>query len=406
MAIAYVNRTATVHGGGGTQESSAVFSATTGNLLVVFTFVYPNTIAVSSVTDTAGNTYQSTGLYQADGGCRFEVWYAQNIAGNASNQVTVHWASATTGAGLIVAQYSGVATAGAYDTGSKQMAYGTTSLTTAAFNPTVADGLIIAWCWQESGGDVNWTAGAGYTSRATNPDEAFFQDKLAGTTGSQTTSFTWDLVSSGMANIVSCFKPAAAAPSPYAGPAMDASWPVYAARVNGTGSSLAVATPVTAGTDRLIYATLTWNTRSPFPTIAPTVSGLGLTWTKIISNSSGVLGAELWAAWASGSLGTGTVTANFGSSVTLDALLTVYARSGTASGAAGVANCFGVINKRTSNTGSTTAESVNLSVQASSGAVYMINDGQDGVGISPLANTVIDAQSHSVVSQASGSLTT
>jgi hypothetical protein len=71
---------------------------------------------VSSIADTAGNTYSYTGRY-TDSDATIEIWFAQNITGNASNVVTATLSGAATERRISVTQYSGCATSSIQDTG-------------------------------------------------------------------------------------------------------------------------------------------------------------------------------------------------------------------------------------------------------------------------------------------------
>ena len=87
-----------------TQATSA-FAATAGNHIAVIS----RGGAVTSVVDTAGNTYVKAGG-DADG--VQELWYAENILGNASNVVTVNFAAATAYRDVTAIQHSGLRTSG------------------------------------------------------------------------------------------------------------------------------------------------------------------------------------------------------------------------------------------------------------------------------------------------------
>src|SRR6266542_3306955 len=89
-AIAFVNSTVGYNFTGGTTITCTAANHATGNLVVVGVHTLTSTDAVSTVTDTAGNSYQRAGtkVSSAAGGSG-EIWYATNVTGNASNVVTV-----------------------------------------------------------------------------------------------------------------------------------------------------------------------------------------------------------------------------------------------------------------------------------------------------------------------------
>lgn len=146
MAIAYVNGSNGSHTSGTTITLSAL-SATTGNCIVISTAATHGTAAnrsVSSISDTAGNTYASLGTTYTSGTSRIELWAAFNITGNASNVVTVTFGGTPTDAWACRAQFSGVATTSANDTGfapagnsDATTPYTSTAATTAADNEWV-----------------------------------------------------------------------------------------------------------------------------------------------------------------------------------------------------------------------------------------------------------------------------
>lgn len=127
--------------------ASAAASHTTGNTLVVGIYAYNNnsaTASVSSVTDTAGNTYVQRGEY-AYGYNILSIWIADDITGHASNVVTVTFpASAYAFRHIAVLQYSGSPGA---DTGfsvsgiSDTTSPATTNAGTVAANDSLVIGL-------------------------------------------------------------------------------------------------------------------------------------------------------------------------------------------------------------------------------------------------------------------------
>jgi hypothetical protein len=79
--------------------------------LVVGVAHYGGTI--SSVTDTAGNTWSEAILRSHPSSDRASIWYAKNCAGGA-NTVTVNFSGNTYG-GIAIAEYSGCDTAAPLD---------------------------------------------------------------------------------------------------------------------------------------------------------------------------------------------------------------------------------------------------------------------------------------------------
>lgn len=118
MAIAFVNANSASGDSGSTTLALPAINAVAGNAIVVS--AYNTTGAarqiVSSVTDTAGNTYAQI-LDAITGVVGKELWLAQNINGHATNVVTITFAGSASYRRGCVMQLSGVATSGAHDTG-------------------------------------------------------------------------------------------------------------------------------------------------------------------------------------------------------------------------------------------------------------------------------------------------
>jgi hypothetical protein len=160
MAFARVNSSAKFEGGSSTTIASAATSLTTGNLIVVQFRVVGT---VSTVTDTAGNTYV---LGQAGptavSGTKFESWYCLNATGHASNVVTVTFTGSVSNRGLITAQWS--QPVGAYFLASSaKLDVTTSSVTIELLRGTATDGLFLALGNVEATA-TTWTAGSGMTT--------------------------------------------------------------------------------------------------------------------------------------------------------------------------------------------------------------------------------------------------
>lgn len=112
-----VNTSATSNWGGNSQttQASNAQAVTAGNTLIVFAGADAGANAVTSVVDTAGNTYTKIDHCVLGGSYRGEVWYAKNVTGHASNIVTVTWAAAVWYRTLEVLQYTGLSATTPYD---------------------------------------------------------------------------------------------------------------------------------------------------------------------------------------------------------------------------------------------------------------------------------------------------
>lgn len=161
MTIAVVNTAkAVIAGSAGNSQSTNTFSATTGNHITVFVrSVTTNT--VSSVTDTAGNTYtvRSTGP-------NFDpsIWCytAENITGHASNQVTVTISGVITFWWVYAVQCSGLATSSATDIASSaKTGTGVTDLVSNSFSTAQAEEIVLVAASQNA--LTNYTVGTDFT---------------------------------------------------------------------------------------------------------------------------------------------------------------------------------------------------------------------------------------------------
>lgn len=84
---------------------ATAFVATAGNLLVAA--FWPDNGSVSSVADTAGNTWH---VATTGGGQQWAIYYAYNCLGHAANVVTATLSGATVSRAFMVRQFSGVPT--------------------------------------------------------------------------------------------------------------------------------------------------------------------------------------------------------------------------------------------------------------------------------------------------------
>ena len=184
-AIAYVN--GSVFNGSGSNVSTmatAALNVTTGNLIVVTVSMNVSNDTVTSVNDTAGNTYhQATGCYIGGNGGS-DIWYAYNVTGNASNVVTVVIGSAGNYGAVTQLQYSGAGTTSAvFQTcGNGSTTSGTA--TSSSFNPSIANGVNVVNEYVQ--GSTTITQNGGYTARNTGWATA---DLYPASSGAQTASY-------------------------------------------------------------------------------------------------------------------------------------------------------------------------------------------------------------------------
>ena len=88
-----------------TSKALSAFSVTTGRKVVVAVALDDTTKSVTSITDTAGNTYVSVGAINGTG-VRTEIWRSTTTASNGTNVVTINVSGACNIAGA-AEEYSG-----------------------------------------------------------------------------------------------------------------------------------------------------------------------------------------------------------------------------------------------------------------------------------------------------------
>src|SRR5687767_4435010 len=136
MAVVRVT-TAKIEPADSAQASIATngFAATGGNLIVVLVRCGSNGL-VSSITDTAGNTYveaiSSTGQDP-----KIFIYYAKNISGHASNVVTVNFSPSAEFSWAYAIQYSGLDLPSPQDAIDVKTGTGVTDLVSDPFSTTV-----------------------------------------------------------------------------------------------------------------------------------------------------------------------------------------------------------------------------------------------------------------------------
>jgi len=131
--IAYVsNSLTTVGDASATTCATPSQSVTAGNLLVCHVQFEGAVTTVSSIADTAGNTFsQLTMQSHANNDLRGLLVYVSNCAGNAANVVTFTLAASRPFRKCACIQYSGVQASGALDTSINGTGTGTSATTSA-----------------------------------------------------------------------------------------------------------------------------------------------------------------------------------------------------------------------------------------------------------------------------------
>src|SRR4029453_18117894 len=130
-------------GGAGTATlTTAATSLTAGNTLIVAIGaqdIAADSAAVPAVIDTAGNTYTKVDYAYQSTDFRVELWYAKNVTGHASNQVTITFTGNVQYRGAVATQYAGLDLTAPLDTSAKNTQASGSGITTGTLTTTVAN---------------------------------------------------------------------------------------------------------------------------------------------------------------------------------------------------------------------------------------------------------------------------
>lgn len=185
MAWAFVQANGTGESGSDANVAHAYGSDNTaGNLLVLAVAWNPTATAISSVTDSAGNTWTQVATNSpvdvSSGTFGLAMYYAMNCAAGA-NTVTVTWGSAVAAKVLICGEWNGIATASAFDVSVGQPLTdpgggpdAVTSGTSAGATSQANDLIVTVGLFRAVGS--TWSAGSAGTLRGPTVTEGSFYD--------------------------------------------------------------------------------------------------------------------------------------------------------------------------------------------------------------------------------------
>ena len=155
-----------------------------GDLNVVAVGWNDASATVASVTDSAGNSYQVAvpqGQSPGPNISRQAIYYAKNIAGSASNTITVTFSQAAVFPDIRIMEYANVDKTNPFDGGASAGGTGSTADSGAAITTSASDLLVGAGMTN----GVFSGAGSGYTTRMiTSPDGDIAEDRVVSATGS------------------------------------------------------------------------------------------------------------------------------------------------------------------------------------------------------------------------------
>lgn len=183
---------------GGTYTASAssttisMGNVTQGNMILVV--VCSNTQAVTTITDTLGNTYSL--VDKQSSGADMELWYAPNITGGATPTITVKVVSASA-ISCLAREYSGPRISNPLD--QHVAAHGTSAnLDSGASKVTDTPyQLVIGWGGIQAG-NPTYTAGGSFGNLSTQQGvsqsiSCAIEDQIVTTTGTQDATMTSSL---------------------------------------------------------------------------------------------------------------------------------------------------------------------------------------------------------------------
>lgn len=140
-------------GSGVTSLALSAYNQPAGELIVVSANTYDNAtgVTVTSVTDTAGNTYLpvlSGSGYPNTAGRNGNFWYCENCVANAANVISVNYSAATTFCSIAAWHVTDGLTASSLDTTwANHMTVNSTSAPTSAITTAQANEAIFIMAW-------------------------------------------------------------------------------------------------------------------------------------------------------------------------------------------------------------------------------------------------------------------
>ena len=146
------------------------------------------TSTVTSVVDSAGNTYRLAVPKASGNGVSQAIWYANNIkaATAGANTVTVTFSASTPFVDIRALEYSGLDPVNPFDVGASASG-NSTSANSGTVTTTAANELIFG---AGITGGVFSAAGPGFTSRIITTDGDIAQDRIVTTAGSYSATAT------------------------------------------------------------------------------------------------------------------------------------------------------------------------------------------------------------------------
>ncbi|PYU17714.1 MAG: hypothetical protein DMG29_00330, partial [Acidobacteria bacterium] len=221
---------------------------TTGDTLLVGVETN-NDVAISSITDTQGNTYVRDAAF-AGAPNRLSIWRASNITGGAVPVVTINFVAKET-ATAVVAEYNGIASVSPFDQTASNNQFGATSYTSGTTPATTqATELVFGVHMNRSTNLGTWTPAGGFTTvleqdNATSKHQFQVQDQFVTTTGAFASTGTHSTAVT-ITSLVATYKVGAAVAPPPPPPPAPVAPTVTAQSPTPNATGVAANTTVTA----------------------------------------------------------------------------------------------------------------------------------------------------------------
>src|SRR5437899_1031168 len=167
-------------------------NTTTGHTLLV-AIETNNDVAISSITDSQGNTYVRDAVY-APAPNRVSIWRASNITGGTAPVVTISFVAKET-ATAVVAEYSGLLNLAPFDQTASNNQFGAISYTSGTTPATTQATELVFGVHVNRSGLGTWTPAAGFTTvlerdNATSKHQLQVQASTVTATGAQASTGT------------------------------------------------------------------------------------------------------------------------------------------------------------------------------------------------------------------------
>lgn len=140
MSVARV-RTANTYGGSGTSIGFTNMTNGAGNFLVCF-IEWEDVVTTVTVSDSANGAWTVL-THKTDAAPKGVIAYRQNVAGSSTNTITVTFAASVPFSNVLIAEYSGIATASAFDVEAQGSSGGGSTAALSTGNMSVTDGGLL-----------------------------------------------------------------------------------------------------------------------------------------------------------------------------------------------------------------------------------------------------------------------